>query len=113
MLRGQLERVHELLEVETIGGGTDVDINAMVANNQGNKDELKPPFIRRTPIKWLQNRIPVYSACSGFGDVMGKAVRDSGIGTLVLAADVDPAARAETTVSSRCNSTKRLSSGHG
>jgi hypothetical protein len=73
-----------------MGGSTDVDINAMVADNQGNKDELKPPFIRRTPIKWLQNRIPVYSACSGFGDVMGKAVRDSGIGTLVLAADVDP-----------------------
>ena len=84
----------------------------MVANNQGNKDELKPPFIRRTPIKWLQNRIPVYSVCSGFGDDMGKAVRDSGIGTLVLAADVDPAARAETTVSSRCDPRKRLLSSH-
>ena len=34
-----------------MGGSTDVDINAMVANNQGNKDELKPPFIGVIPMR--------------------------------------------------------------
>ena len=47
----------------------------------------------------------MYSACSGFGDAMGKAVRDCGLGVLALAADVNPAARQETV---RCHSEVKM-----
>ena len=48
------------------------------------------------PLKRIQKEIPMYSACSGFGDALGKASRDMGAGRVVPAADVDPAAREET-----------------
>ena len=96
VLKEQLSRVHELLEVPTMGAETATDVDVKLANNHGDKDELKPLRLEPTPAQRYQGQIPVYSACSGFGDAMGKAVRDCGLGTLALAADVNPAARQET-----------------
>ena len=96
VLREQLSRVHELLEVPMMGAETDTNVEVKLANNHGDKDELKPRYIEPTPARRYQGEIPVYSACSGFGDAMGKAVRDCGLGVLALAADVNPAARQET-----------------
>ena len=78
ILTKQLGKYKELLEDETMRPTTPADVNIKLANNHGNKDELKPPCPRKMPLKRIQQHIPMYSACSGFGDALGKAARDMG-----------------------------------